>query len=216
MSNVHNISIDDLRLMSASSSSSSSSSTTSSSTTTKRNQTNRKLSSSSQQNIIISSSSNEQSNSTTTTTTIIVPQLNGLKPIVKESLFQSPLKRSLSDNEESSSLDKKLTNGTNGHIHYDHQDQDQEEENKNHIKLSSPRKYSTEVDYNHENTTAITTTTNADLLLSMQPFLVESDDDLYKDLFVPCMVYLPVKCKLTKPLQVCLRLKPVDNTGQQK
>ena len=49
-------------------------------------------------------------------------------------------------------------------------------------------------------------------LLSMQPFLVESDDDLYKDLFVPCMVYLPCRHRVTKPLEVSLRLKPVDNT----
>ena len=64
--------------------------------------------------------------------------------------------------------------------------------------------------------TAITTTTindnnNNDRLLSMQPFLVESDDDLYKDLFVPCMVYLPCRHRVTKPLEVSLRLKPVDN-----
>ena len=53
---------------------------------------------------------------------------------------------------------------------------------------------------------------NNNQLLSMQPFLVESDDDLYKDLFVPCMVYLPCRHRVTKPLEVSLRLKPVDNT----
>lgn len=53
---------------------------------------------------------------------------------------------------------------------------------------------------------------NNNNLLSMQPFLVESDDDLYKDLFVPCMVYLPCRHRVTKPLEVSLRLKPVDNT----
>jgi len=53
---------------------------------------------------------------------------------------------------------------------------------------------------------------NNNRLLSMQPFLVESDDDLYKDLFVPCMVYLPCRHRVTKPLEVSLRLKPVDNT----
>jgi hypothetical protein len=53
---------------------------------------------------------------------------------------------------------------------------------------------------------------NNNHLLSMQPFLVESDDDLYKDLFVPCMVYLPCRHRVTKPLEVSLRLKPVDNT----
>jgi hypothetical protein len=47
----------------------------------------------------------------------------------------------------------------------------------------------------------------------MQPFLVESDDDLYKDLFVPCMVYLPCRHRVTKPLEISLRLKPVDNTS---
>ncbi|UJR13288.1 hypothetical protein I4U23_000307 [Adineta vaga] len=54
---------------------------------------------------------------------------------------------------------------------------------------------------------------NNNQLLSMQPFLVESDDDLYKDLFVPCMVYLPCRHRVTKPLEVSLRLKPVDNTS---
>lgn len=54
---------------------------------------------------------------------------------------------------------------------------------------------------------------NHNQLLSMQPFLVESDDDLYKDLFVPCMVYLPCRHRVTKPLEVSLRLKPVDNTS---
>jgi hypothetical protein len=54
---------------------------------------------------------------------------------------------------------------------------------------------------------------NNNRLLSMQPFLVESDDDLYKDLFVPCMVYLPCRHRVTKPLEVSLRLKPVDNTS---
>jgi hypothetical protein len=53
---------------------------------------------------------------------------------------------------------------------------------------------------------------NNNRLLSMQPFLVESDDDLYKDLFVPCMVYLPCRHRVTKPLEISLRLKPVDNT----
>jgi len=54
---------------------------------------------------------------------------------------------------------------------------------------------------------------NNNQLLSMQPFLVESDDDLYKDLFVPCMVYLPCRHRVTKPLEISLRLKPVDNTS---
>ena len=52
---------------------------------------------------------------------------------------------------------------------------------------------------------------NNNQLLSMQPFLVESDDDLYKDLFVPCMVYLPCRHRVTKPVEISLRLKPVDN-----
>jgi hypothetical protein len=54
---------------------------------------------------------------------------------------------------------------------------------------------------------------NNNQLLSMQPFLVESDDDLYKDLFVPCMVYLPCRHRVTKPLEISLRLKPVDNNN---
>ena len=64
------------------------------------------------------------------------------------------------------------------------------------------------------NTTTIKSATNDknNHLLSMQPFLVESDDDLYKDLFVPCMVYLPCRHRVTKPLEISLRLKPVDNT----
>jgi len=73
---------------------------------------------------------------------------------------------------------------------------------------------------NNFSSSLITTTTttndnnnnNNNHLLSMQPFLVESDDDLYKDLFVPCMVYLPCRHRVTKPLEVSLRLKPVDNT----
>jgi hypothetical protein len=73
---------------------------------------------------------------------------------------------------------------------------------------------------NYSSSSLITTTTtndnnnnNNNHLLSMQPFLVESDDDLYKDLFVPCMVYLPCRHRVTKPLEVSLRLKPVDNTS---
>jgi len=72
---------------------------------------------------------------------------------------------------------------------------------------------------NNFSSSLITTTTtndnnnnNNNHLLSMQPFLVESDDDLYKNLFVPCMVYLPCRHRVTKPLEVSLRLKPVDNT----
>ena len=78
-------------------------------------------------------------------------------------------------------------------------------------------------DFNNFNSSLITTTAtnktvtndnnnNNNRLLSMQPFLVESDDDIYKDLFVPCMVYLPCRHRVTKPLEVSLRLKPVDNT----
>lgn len=51
-------------------------------------------------------------------------------------------------------------------------------------------------------------------LLSMQAFLVESDDDLYKDLFVPCMVYLPCRHRVTKPLQIAFKLKPVENPSE--
>ena len=79
--------------------------------------------------------------------------------------------------------------------------------------------------HNYSSSTSLITTTTANLtgtndnnnnnnhLLSMQPFLVEIDDDLYKDLFVPCMVYLPCRHRVTKPLEVSLRLKPVDNTS---
>jgi hypothetical protein len=68
---------------------------------------------------------------------------------------------------------------------------------------------------NNNISSSLTTTTNDNnnnnRFLSMQPFLVESDDDLYKDLFVPCMVYLPCRHRVTKPLEISLRLKPVDN-----
>lgn len=65
--------------------------------------------------------------------------------------------------------------------------------------------------------TSLTTSTgkndnnnNNNQLLSMQPFLIESDDEVYKDLFVPCMVYLPCRHRVTKTVEVSLRLKPVD------
>jgi hypothetical protein len=64
-----------------------------------------------------------------------------------------------------------------------------------------------------ENISSSNDNNNNNQLLSMQPFLVESDDDLYKDLFVPCMVYLPCRHRVTKPLEISLRLKPVDNTS---
>ncbi|CAF0843745.1 unnamed protein product [Adineta steineri] len=63
-----------------------------------------------------------------------------------------------------------------------------------------------------ENISSSNDNNNNNQLLSMQPFLVESDDDLYKDLFAPCMVYLPCRHRVTKPLEISLRLKPVDNT----
>ena len=59
-----------------------------------------------------------------------------------------------------------------------------------------------------ENISSSNDNNNNNQLLSMQPFLVESDDDLYKDLFVPCMVYLPCRHRVTKPLEISLRLKP--------
>ncbi|CAF0847096.1 unnamed protein product [Didymodactylos carnosus] len=182
MSNVHNISLDDLRLMSVSSSTSSSS--TSNTSISKLSNTNhRKSLSSSAQNISLTSIIPQ-------TTTIIVPPTKPsiMKAEHSQSLSPATLKCELSvsdgdeDEQQQNQEGEKLTNG----IH---------------------RKYSTEVDFNQDEKGL---KTNTDLLLSMQPFLVESDDDLYKDLFVPCMVYLPVKSKLTKPLQVSLKLKPVD------
>lgn len=47
-------------------------------------------------------------------------------------------------------------------------------------------------------------------ILSMQPFLVESDDQLYKDSFVPCMVYLPCRQHVTETIEISLRLKPIE------
>ena len=49
-------------------------------------------------------------------------------------------------------------------------------------------------------------------ILSMQPFLVESDDQLYKDSFVPCMVYLPCRQRVTQTIEIALRLKPIEKT----
>ncbi|CAF1128734.1 unnamed protein product, partial [Didymodactylos carnosus] len=43
----------------------------------------------------------------------------------------------------------------------------------------------------------------------LQPFLLESDDPKFIHTFVPCMVFLPVKSRVTKQVHLNLRLKPV-------
>ena len=48
----------------------------------------------------------------------------------------------------------------------------------------------------------------------MQPFLFEcQDEQLSVNHFVPCMVYLPVKAKLSSQVNVRITLKPLDQTG---
>jgi hypothetical protein len=45
---------------------------------------------------------------------------------------------------------------------------------------------------------------------NMQPFLIEGhDDDLFQTNFVPCMVYLPVKSKLSSSVSIKITLKPL-------
>jgi len=46
---------------------------------------------------------------------------------------------------------------------------------------------------------------------NMQPFLFECNDEAYSANFVPCMVYLPVKTKLTaNSITIKVTLKPLD------
>lgn len=114
----------------------------------------------------------------------------------------------LSTNETNSTSNENETNHFNGHT------TDSNESESFHI----PKDF-TSYSLSSPLTTTATTiksstndnNNNNNRLLSMQPFLVESDDDLYKDLFVPCMVYLPCRHRVTKPLEISLRLKPVDN-----
>jgi hypothetical protein len=54
---------------------------------------------------------------------------------------------------------------------------------------------------------------------NMQPFLIEGhDDDLFQTNFVPCMVYLPVKSKLSSSVSIKITLKPLidDDNSMQK
>jgi len=152
MRNVHNISVDDLRLIQQQQSPSSDQQTS---------------------KPTLSLSSNILSS-----TSIIPTDINLI----------STIKHSSSSND----------NDLNGHM-----TDSNESENINNLSSSSSLITTTTNDNNNN---------NKNNLLSMQPFLVESDDDLYKDLFVPCMVYLPCRHRVTKPLEVSLRLKPVDST----
>jgi hypothetical protein len=153
MRNVHNISVDDLRLIQQQQSPSSDQQTS---------------------KPTLSLSSNILSS-----TSIIPTDINLI----------STIKHSSSSND----------NDLNGHM-----TDSNESENINNLSSSSSLITTTTTNDNNNN--------NKNNLLSMQPFLVESDDDLYKDLFVPCMVYLPCRHRVTKPLEVSLRLKPVDST----
>jgi hypothetical protein len=53
---------------------------------------------------------------------------------------------------------------------------------------------------------------------NVQAFFIDSNDDLFKANFLPCMVYLPVTKKLDKPVKLTLKLIPlpdiVPNTKQ--
>jgi hypothetical protein len=154
MRNVHNISVDDLRLIQQQSTTSQ-----------------------------LSPSSDQQSSKSTLSLSSNI--LSSTSTIPTDMDFISTIKRSVSND-----------NDLNGHI-----TDSNESENINNISTTTS-KIATNDNNNNNNR-----------LLSMQPFLVESDDDLYKDLFVPCMVYLPCRHRVTKPLEVSLRLKPVDNTS---
>ena len=160
MRNVHNITVDDLRLIPSSTSS---------------HATTAGLSPRTDPSSFLFSSSNAPS----PTSTIPADQ------------HPHSIRRSLSNDNDSSQF--------NGHL----TDSNESE--------SVPQLSSTAITTTTTTTTTINDNNNNDRLLSMQPFLVESDDDLYKDLFVPCMVYLPCRHRVTKPLEVSLRLKPVDN-----
>ncbi|CAF1181236.1 unnamed protein product, partial [Adineta ricciae] len=146
MRNVHNISVDDLRLTQQQSSTSNSTPQLSPSSDLQSSKSTYSLSS----NIL-----------STSTTAIPTDLNNSVTRLVRSSSNDNDLNGHLTDSDESENLhlttttSKMLTNDNN----------------------------------------------NNNNLLSMQPFLVESDDDLYKDLFVPCMVYLPCRHRVTKPLE---------------
>ncbi|CAF0986969.1 unnamed protein product [Rotaria sordida] len=168
MRNVHNISVDDLRLIQQPSTTSSTTSQLSPSSDSQSSKT------------ALSLSSNILSATSTIPTDINVVSTR------KYSLTNdNDLNGHITDSNESENIN--LTKETNNYS----------------SSLITTTKISTN-DNNNNN--------NNNRLLSMQPFLVESDDDVYKDLFVPCMVYLPCRHRVTKPLEVSLRLKPVDNT----
>ncbi|CAF1462187.1 unnamed protein product [Adineta steineri] len=166
MRNVHNISVDDLRLIQQQS-------TTSNSTSQ------------------LSPCSDQQSSKSTFSLSSNL--LSSTSTIPTDMNFTSTIKRSISND-----------NDLNGHTT---DSNESENINLNNL-LSSSSTTTTTI----TNKTSTNDSNNNNRLLSMQPFLVESDDDLYKDLFVPCMVYLPCRHRVTKPLEVSLRLKPVDNT----
>ncbi len=155
MRNVHNISVDDLRLVQQQSPSSDQSSS----------RTSLSLSSN-----ILSSTSNNPTD---------INLISGLKR--SSSLNDNDINGHTTDSNDSESLNHLLPSGTKTTITTNQLGTNDNNNNNNH-------------------------------LLSMQPFLVESDDDVYKDLFVPCMVYLPCRHRVTKTLEVSLRLKPVENT----
>jgi len=156
MRNVHNISVDDLRII--------------------------------QQQSTTSPSSDQQSSKPTFSLSSNILSSTSTIPTDINSI--STIKHSLSND-----------NDLNGHM-----TDSNESENINHFSSSLITTATNQTGPNDNNNN------NNNHLLSMQPFLVESDDDLYKDLFVPCMVYLPCRHRVTKPLEVSLRLKPVDNT----
>ena len=158
MRNVHNISVDDLRLTQQQSNTSNSTPQLSPLSDLQSSKSTYSLS----------------SNILSTSTTAIPTDLNNpVTRLVRSSSNDNDLNGHLTDSDESENL---------------------------HLTTTTTSKMLTNDNNNNNN------------LLSMQPFLVESDDDLYKDLFVPCMVYLPCRHRVTKPLEVSLRLKPVDNT----
>ena len=170
MRNVHNISVDDLRLISDQSTTSQLSPTTS-----EQSQTSKQ---------VLSSSSNLLSSTSTTAT----------------------------DGRLSAAMNHASFNDTEFHQFNGHNTDSNESDNSHSTKGMS--NYSSSFPTASKSTNPDDDNNNSgnNRLLSMQPFLVESDDDQYKDLFVPCMVYLPCRHRVTKPLEISLRLKPVDNT----
>lgn len=170
MRNVHNISVDDLRLISDQSTTSQLSPTTSDQSQTSKQ--------------TLPSSSNLLSSASLTTR----------------------------DGRLSAALNPSSFNETEFHQFNGHNSDSNESDNSHSMKGMS--NYSTSFPTASKSTNHDDDNNNNDSnrLLSMQPFLVESDDDQYKDLFVPCMVYLPCRHRVTKPLEISLRLKPVDNT----